>query len=118
MIHFPDRIKMGEKIKEISELKENWDGCGSKSFSETVIKRCRDLLSTLPCPMDILAGSDGSVMFETPIGSKKYFSITVYESRTSLYYVDAFSDTHLMPNVPQDYLIELLKGMSKDDKDT
>ena len=117
MIHFPDRIKMGDRIKEISELKENWDGCGAKSFSETVIKRCRDLLSTLPCPMDILAGSDGSVMFETPI-NKIHISFTVYEDRISLYYVDVFSDTHLIPNVPQDYLIELLKEMCKDDKDT
>lgn len=118
MIHFPDRIKMGDRIKEISELKENWDGCGAKSFSEPVIKRCRSLLSVLPCPMTIYAGNDDSVLFESPVNSKRHYSFKVYEDHISFYYVDAFSDTHLMPNVPQDYLIDFLKGICKDEKDT
>ena len=118
MIHFPDRIKMGERIKMVSELKENWNDNGALPFSQNIIKKCRELLSVLPYPMEIFPVANGSVQFEKDMSNNRFVKLNVYEDRISLFYVDAFSDTHLMPNVPQDYLIEFLKGICKDDKDT
>lgn len=78
-------------------------------ITEKQIKICCKLWEHLPQGSNIIQPvPDNSVQFE-----HKNLRINVYDDRISLFYVDAFSDTHLMPNVPQDYLIDFLKGMCK-----
>lgn len=112
MIHFPDRIKMGNRIKEISELKENWNDNGAEPFSKDVLKECRQLLNDLPYPMEIFPVADGSVQFENDSGN---ISFKVYADRLTLFWIDPFADTHYFSNVDRDYLIEFLKRRCRDD---
>ena len=113
-LSFCERVMMGCDINKIGGSPDQW-GTEASPYSKEYMTKCHRLCDKLPFCMEVLKAEDGSIQFKS---KNKKVLIGIYEDRISLFYVDAFSDTHLMPNVHQDYLIDFLKGMCKDDKDT
>lgn len=110
MLNFTDRIEMGCDINKIGGVPSQW-GTYASSYSVEYMTKCHRLCDKLPFRMEVRKAEDGSIQFKS---ENKKVLIGIYEDRISLFYVDAFSDTHLMPNIPQDYLIDFLKEMCKD----
>ena len=108
---FCERVMMGCDINKIGGSPDQW-GTEASPYSIEYMTKCHRLCDKLPFRMSVIQAEDGSIQFKS---EEKKVLIGIYEDRISLFYVNAFSDTQLIPNVPQDYLIELLKGMCKDD---
>ena len=53
-----------EKLKEISELKEDWDGYGASPFSDKVIDNTRTVLSYLCFEPELYPTGRESIQFE------------------------------------------------------
>ena len=109
MLSYIQRIQMSADLNKIGGVPSQW-GTDASQFSVEFMNKCHRLCDELPFYMKISLAEDGSIQFKS---EDKKVLIDIYEDRISLFYVDGFSDTHLIANVKQDYLIEFLKGMCK-----
>ena len=70
-----------EQLREIANLKDNWDGEGGLSFGKGFIQEVIDLVSTMQLQPDIAPTGRGSIDFEYGSRKKghKYLGLEIFE---------------------------------------
>lgn len=75
-----------EALKDISELKENWNENGASPFSRQLIEKCSKLLNQLSAEPFISPTACGAIQFEYEKENGAYLEFEIYEDR-----IEAFS---------------------------
>ena len=109
MIHFNDRLEMGNKLKEIENLPDNWNDNGAKAFTKKQIEVCRELLKCLPYTMEIFPVANDSIQFECE-HQNEYIKFNVFEDHINAFRASLNTDLYWKyPNIGCIDLINLLK---------
>lgn len=78
-------VKAEETLNDISELKDNWNENGAKSFSSKLIERCRTILKELVVEPFVVPTACGSIQFEYELKNGDYLEFEIYEDRVEAY---------------------------------
>lgn len=70
-----------ETLQQIAELKDNWNNNGATAFSETLITKCKRLVSEFQIPPSIFPTADCSIQMEWDNVVGDYLEINVYEDK-------------------------------------
>ena len=68
-------------FQQITELKDNWNNNGANAFSETLIAKCKRLVSEFQIPPSIFPTADNSIQMEWDNVAGDYLEINVYDDK-------------------------------------
>ena len=75
------RNEAKQKLIEISQLKEDWNGYNAKSFQSSLIKKCRRILQTLDYIPNIFPTGRNSIQFEYELEDRSYLEFEIYSDK-------------------------------------
>ena len=85
------RVCGGEKLSrnldrlwDISELGEDWNGYGAAPIPREIIEEVRDIILNLEEQPEIFPTADKSIQLEYELTDKSYLEIDVYENRITV----------------------------------
>lgn len=78
----PDVIKSLERLKDIGNLEQDWNGYGAKPFSDTLIDKCEKIVSLLPVQPSIYPTGRNSIQFQYELSDRSYLEFEIFEKRT------------------------------------
>ena len=70
-----------EKIQDISELKDNWNGNGASAFNDTLIQKMKYLILRLNVQPEIFPTARGSIQFEYEKETGEYLEFELFDTR-------------------------------------
>lgn len=88
---------MSNKIDEISNLPNNWNGYGADKFTEKVITRSKFILSiieSIGIGFDIFPTGRNSIQFEFYNDRNEYLELEIFESEISGLMENKYMDSH------------------------
>lgn len=95
------------RLKELSRLKEGWDGYNALPISQTVIRRTSAILPEFPYNADVIPTSRGSIQIEFVHNKSNYFEVEIFSTRYSVYYEKDGQEKEM--NVSKQEIIRILK---------
>lgn len=78
-----------QKLKEIEELKDNWNENGATKFSGKLIEKVKNVLYMLKEQPEIFPTAEGSIQLEYEKKDGQYLEINVYENHTNIFSIDS-----------------------------
>ena len=78
----PDAIKSFKRLKEIENLENDWNGYGAKPFSETLIDKCKRIVSSLSVQPSIYPTGRNSIQFQYELSDRSYLEFEIFENKT------------------------------------
>jgi hypothetical protein len=84
-----DLQKNLQKLKEIEELKDNWNENGATKFSGKLIEKVKNVLYMLKEQPEIFPTAEGSIQLEYEKKDGQYLEINVYENHTNIFSIDS-----------------------------
>lgn len=70
-----------DRLENIAQLEDDWDGYGAKSFSTTVIATVRNIISYLKEQPEIFPTGRGSVQLEYHMPDYSYLELEVFDDK-------------------------------------
>lgn len=77
-----DVIKSFKRLKEIEQLGTDWNGYGAKPFSETLISKCKRIVSLLSIQPSIYPTGRNSIQFQYELSDRSYLEFEIFENKT------------------------------------
>lgn len=74
-----------DKLKEISEYKENWNGYGAEPIRKNLIDACKFIVNQVAVYPEIFPTANKSIQLEYHSG-KEYIEIEIFSDRCTLFY--------------------------------
>lgn len=73
-----------DKLKEISEYKENWNGYEAEPFDKGLIEKCKFILGQLVVCPEIYPTADNSIQFEHH-SNEMYIALEIFPTRSVIF---------------------------------
>ena len=70
-----------EKIQDISELKDDWNGNGASAFNDTLIQKMKYLILRLNIQPEIFPTARGSIQFEYEKETGEYLEFELFDTK-------------------------------------
>ena len=70
-----------EKIQDISELKDDWNGNGASAFKDTLIQKMKYLILRLNVQPEIFPTARGSIQFEYEKETGEYLEFELFDTK-------------------------------------
>ena len=77
-----DVIKSLERLNDIGNLEQDWNGYGAKPFSDTLIDKCEKIVSLLSVQPSIYPTRRNSIQFQYELSDRSYLEFEIFEKRT------------------------------------
>lgn len=74
-----------DKLKEISEYKENWNGYGAEPFGQDLIDMCRKMINRMLVTPFVYPAANNSIQFEYQGVDETYIEIEVFDDKCCLF---------------------------------
>lgn len=74
------------RFEQISNLPDNWNGYGAKSFSSKIIEKCKEIFVKLPVAPSVFPTGRQSIQFQYELPDRSYLGFEIFEEKiTSLF---------------------------------
>ena len=78
-----------EKIQDISELKDDWNGNGASAVKDTLIQKMKYLVLRLNIQPEIFPTARGSIQFEYEKETGEYLEFELFDTRLKVFTMDS-----------------------------
>lgn len=77
-----------KKLRDIANLKDNWNQHQAKAFSSELIEICNSILNKLTVPPFITPTACNSIQFEWNKENGDYFEFEIFEEKNRGFYIN------------------------------
>lgn len=91
------------KIRNIGNLKDNWNGNGASAFSKALIDRVTELVSTLPIQPEVFPTALNTIQFEYDNSRHDHMEIEIGDSDEAEIFIVTYFGKEIEESIPSTY---------------
>lgn len=92
-----------KKLRNIGDLKDNWNGNGASAFPKTIIDRVTDLINKLPIQPEIFPTALNSIQFEYDNSRRDHMEIEISDSDEAEVFIVTYFGEEIEETIPFTY---------------
>lgn len=91
------------KIRNIGNLKDNWNGNGASAFSKALIDRVMELVNTLPIQPEVFPTALNTIQFEYDNSRHDHMEIEIGDSDDAEIFIVTYFGKEIEESIPSTY---------------